>query len=194
MRIGAVIMASGYGKRFGSDKLLFPVGGVPMAERAVRALPEAIRKDAVLVAREPAVLELAEACGVRAVRNPDTTDDPAVTIRLGVEHLPKGCDGCLFLVGDQPWLTTATVETLCKVFEDSGGQRICAAAHGGRPGNPVIFPSPLFEELKSLPAYERGKAVIAAHPDLLVLQEVPDAAELKDIDYRSDLNPEKISS
>ena len=39
MRIGAVLMASGFSHRFGRNKLLQNVEGVPMIERAFQALP-----------------------------------------------------------------------------------------------------------------------------------------------------------
>ena len=39
MKIGAVLMASGAGRRFGSNKLLYPVEGVPMIERVMAAVP-----------------------------------------------------------------------------------------------------------------------------------------------------------
>ena len=35
MEIGCVLMASGFGRRFGSNKLLLPVEGVPLVQRAL---------------------------------------------------------------------------------------------------------------------------------------------------------------
>ena len=40
-RLGAVLMASGFGRRFGSNKLLAEVDGVPLYHRAMAALAPA---------------------------------------------------------------------------------------------------------------------------------------------------------
>ena len=40
--VGAVLMASGAGSRFGSNKLLHPVEGRPLIQRAFAALPAAL--------------------------------------------------------------------------------------------------------------------------------------------------------
>ena len=39
MKLGAVLMASGAGRRFGGNKLFYPVDGVPMIQRAFANLP-----------------------------------------------------------------------------------------------------------------------------------------------------------
>ena len=39
MKLGAVLMAAGAGRRFGGNKLLYPVEGVPLIDRAMAALP-----------------------------------------------------------------------------------------------------------------------------------------------------------
>ena len=47
MDIGCVLMASGFGRRFGSNKLLAPAGGVPLVRRAM----ETVRLDTVYFLR-----------------------------------------------------------------------------------------------------------------------------------------------
>ena len=39
MRVGAVLLASGAGRRFGGNKLLAQVDGVPLIRRAMAAVP-----------------------------------------------------------------------------------------------------------------------------------------------------------
>ena len=57
--VGAVLMASGAGSRFGSNKLLHPVEGRPLIQRAFAALPAALFDRAVVVSRYPEILSLA---------------------------------------------------------------------------------------------------------------------------------------
>lgn len=49
MKLGAVLMASGRARRFGENKLLHPVDGVPMMERAMNALPPELFTKAAVV-------------------------------------------------------------------------------------------------------------------------------------------------
>lgn len=182
--IAAVFLASGRGKRFGGDKLLWPVEGVPMAERVFRALPPDISGVVVTGNSEVAVLAH-KYPHLTVVENRDQRDDVALTVRLGVEALPEEAEGALFFVCDQPWLKRSSVLCLTEVFQKDP-TKIYVLSHGDRMGNPCLFPREFFPELLSLPSDTGGKAVIARHPERVSLVPVTDARELADVDYRPD--------
>ncbi len=186
MRLGCVLMASGHSTRFGGDKLLFPLNGKPLAAHAMDALPGALFECAAAVTRSPEVAALAEKRKMKAVMNPDRTDDPAVTIRLGLGALPPGLHGCLFLPCDQPGLRAESVERMAEAFR-ARPQMIVALGFKGRRGSPVIFPAALFLELSGLSPGAGGKQVLLRHPERLLLVEAGDELELMDIDTREDL-------
>ena len=185
MRLGAVLMASGFGRRFGENKLLYPVDGVPMVERAFRALPPALFDRAVVVSSHPAILALGVEAGYLPVFNPDAAEGRAASVRLGLERL-EDMDGVLFAVCDQPWLRRESVE---KLLADMAAHpdSVCALAFGGRRGNPMVFPAALFPELLALRGEQGGGRVLQAHLHLLRLTEADSAAELQDVDTREDL-------
>lgn len=185
MKLGAVLMASGFGRRFGENKLLYPVDGVPMVERAFAALPPVLFDRAVVVSTHPAVLALAEAAGYLTVFNPDAAEGRAASVRLGLARL-EDMDGVLFAVCDQPWLRRESVEQL---LADTAAHpdAICALGFEGRRGNPMIFPAALFPELLSLTGEKGGGVVLRAHPQLLRLTEAASAEELRDVDTPDDL-------
>ena len=180
--ITAVFLASGHAKRFGEDKLLYPVDGVPMAERAFRTLPPEI--EGVVVTRSEAVAALARGhANLRAVMNPDQTDDQAVTIRLGCEAVPETADGVMFFVCDQPYLRRESVEKLCRAFENEP-DKCFALSYAGAAGNPCVFPRRLLEELKALPPDMGGKYLLRARGETVGLCEVFSPEELRDLDVR----------
>lgn len=185
MKLGAVLMASGFGRRFGGNKLLAPVDGAPMVERAFAALPPALFDRAVVVSAHPVILALADRSGYLPVFNPDAAEGRAASVRLGLERL-KDMDGVLFAVCDQPWLRRESVEKLLADFF-ARPDSVCALAYEGRRGNPAVFPRALFPELLALSGEEGGGKVIKAHPDLLCLTQAADPRELLDVDRRSDL-------
>ena len=178
--IALIFMASGRSKRFGGDKLTYAIDGVPMAERCFRAVPEGLFSPVAVVTRSAAVAELAKRRGFIPVLNPATTDDTAVTIRLGLE-LANGSDGCAFAVCDQPYLTADSYRKLAAAFS-ARPDRIVALSWRGTRGNPVLFPSALFDELRALPPGGTGRQVIQRHQSLLSTVEVADGRELQDID------------
>lgn len=186
MRVGAVLMASGGAARFGSNKLLHPVDGVPMIQRAFSAVPACLFEEAVVVSRYPDILELAEGQGYRPVCNPWAEEGQSASIRLGLAPL-RGMDGALFAVCDQPWLTRESVTRLLEAFSNHPGQ-ICSLSWQGRRGSPSVFPAALFPALLSLTGDQRGGTVIQTNRNMLRLVDAGSPRELYDVDAPEDLS------
>lgn len=183
--VGAVLMASGAGRRFGGNKLLTGVEGTPLIDRAMAALPPGLFARAVLVSRYGEILARGARAGYLALPNPGAEEGISASVRLGVGAL-SDMDGILFAVCDQPWLARASVEKLLAAFRAEPG-RIAALGWQGRRGNPVVFPRRLFGELSALAGDIGGGAVVKRHPDLLTLVEAGSARELADVDAPEDL-------
>lgn len=187
MRVGAVLMASGAGARFGSNKLLYPIGGVPMVERAFASLPAELFDRACVVSRYPDILSLAGERGYLPVSNPHAAQGQSASVRLGLSALTD-MDGALFAVCDQPWLRRDSVERLLADFT-AHPDCICSLSWRGERGSPAVFPRELFPELLELTGDRGGGGVIRAHRDRLRLVEVSAPVELQDVDTRPDEAP-----
>lgn len=181
--IQAVFLASGRGLRFsGGGKLLYPVEGVPMAERAFRALPPEI--SGLVVTEDSRVAALArQHKNLAVVENPGGGADVALTIRRGTAALSPAAEGALFCVCDQPWLTRTSVERLIEAFR-SGPDGIYVLSAGGRSGNPCLFARRFFPELMALPQGKGGKELVRRHPEAARYVEAASPRELEDMDYR----------
>lgn len=183
MRVGAVLMASGAAVRFGGNKLLHRVEGLPMICRAFQALPARLFYRAAVVSACPEILSLAAEHGYLPVPNPDAAQGQSASVRLGLAALGK-VDGALFAVCDQPWLERGSVLRLLDAFARHP-DRICALSWQGRRGNPVLFPPDLFPALLALTGDRGGGAVIRA--ERLLLVEAGSPRELRDVDAPEDL-------
>lgn len=184
MRLGAVLMASGAGRRFGGNKLLHPVDGVPMIRRAFAAVPAELFVRACVVSCYPEILTIAGERGYLPVPNPDADQGQSASVRLGLAALAD-MDGVLFCVCDQPWLRRDSVERLLADFAAHPG-RICALSWKGERGSPAVFPRSLFSQLLALTGDRGGGGVIRAHRDRLRLVEASAPEELQDIDTKPD--------
>ena len=182
-RIGAVVMASGLGKRFGGNKLMTDLNGQPLLGSVLDTISGLFRY-AVVVTRNREVREYAASRGFQTVLHdlPGRND----TVRLGLSQMPGCVQGCIFFQADQPFLKAETVsELILAVIRQP--DRIVRCCHGGIPSSPVYFPRWTFEDLCSLPEGSGGSALFPVYPDAVTFFTVKDPAELKDIDTRNDL-------
>ena len=176
-KTGCVIMASGLGKRFGTNKLMADFHGKPMILRALAAT-EGLFSDRVVVTRHESIASLCREQNVDVVLHnlPNRND----TVRLGLEALGD-LDCCVFLPGDQPLLRRETVAMLLENWKEDP-DKIIRPAYEDTVGSPVLFPSWAFPELRSLPEGKGGSAVVRNHPHDVLQVPVADPFELADAD------------
>lgn len=174
-----IMMAAGAGRRFGANKLLEELEGKPLFRWAMDAVDPACFSSVIVVTGHAPVAAAAEGRGFRVVCNDRPSDGVSRTICLGLEAAGD-CSGALFMTADQPLLTAGTLEKLTHAFLTEP-RYIHAAAHGGKRGNPCVFPREFFPELLLLQGDTGGSAVIRSHPDRLRLMEIS-AQELLDCD------------
>ena len=182
-KTGCVIMASGMGKRFGSNKLMADFLGEPLICRAFAATEGLFDKRVVVTRHE----EIAGLCRQREI--PCVLHDlpyRSDTVRLGLEALGD-VQACLFCPGDQPLLKKETVAALLGHWRENREQ-ICRPIAAEAPGAPVLFPQWAFSELKDLPQGKGGGYSLARHPEKVSCLPVEDPLELTDAD-----TPETLS-
>lgn len=181
-RIGCVVLASGWGRRFGGNKLLADFGGEPMICRALEVTRGLFDRQ-VVVTRYEAVAQICRSRQIPVVVHdrPHRRD----TIRLGLEAL-KDMDACLFCPGDQPLLQQETVASMIRAWR-SDRESIWRAAWDGSPGSPVLFPRWAFPALLELPEGAGGGWVMAQYPERVRCIQAGHAWELMDADSPEDL-------
>lgn len=186
MNIGCVIMASGLGKRFGSNKLMHPFHGQPMIRQILCATDSIPYR--VIVTRHRDVAEYCAKLGIAVLVHdlPLRSD----TVRLGLSHLltrQPDLEGCLFAVADQPCLKKASIDALQNAFRAAPGS-IYRLAFEETVGNPVLFPKSCFPELLHLPEGKGGGVILRAHPELVRNVQAESLQELTDAD-----TPERLA-
>lgn len=188
MNIACVVTAAGLSRRFGGDKLAFPIAGKAMGIRCLELYASVPFAQRLLVTSENRLYlrKAAEALQYEVLLNPCPEEGVGISVALGtqavLEHAP---DGILYAVGDQPYLTPKSVLALLEAFEREP-DCIWTLGSKGKRGKPSIFPKSCFVELMQMQGDSGGRPVIRAHPDLLCMVEV-DEKELMDLDIREEL-------
>lgn len=189
-KLALIMLAAGNSRRFGSNKLLYPVEGIPMYQRILDKLvnaEEKLKKEKpdlcvkiTVVTQYEKIAEEAEKRGAAVLFNPHPDEGISSSIRIGVMG-NRDADACLFTVSDQPWIEEETILALIRLFL-SGGKGMACVSFQGKLGNPCIFSSRNFGELSSLTGESGGKAVLRLHRKDAEVLKVRDGRELVDVD------------
>lgn len=189
-------MASGLGRRFGSNKLLAEFHGKPMILHILEQT-EKLFPRRVVVTRYPEIGEICRRRGIDCILHdlPGRND----TVRLGVEFFqtdrPKispetGAfpEGYLFCPADQPLLTEKTLEKMAAAFtRHNEPGSILRLSYGERTGAPVLFDAVYAEELTRLPEKKGGSYLIQKYSCRVTNITAASANELIDVDTPDDL-------
>lgn len=181
--LGCVIMASGLGRRFGTNKLIADFRGKPLLLWALDAT-EGIFARRIVVTRHREVEALCRSRDIAVLLHdlPHRND----TVRLGLQALAQDVEGCLFSPADQPLLRPDTLASLALCAANEG-DCIWRPAWEGAPGSPVLFPKWAFPELLTLPKGKGGSFLLKKYPGQVRMLPVRDPYELFDIDSQEDL-------
>jgi molybdenum cofactor cytidylyltransferase len=189
--IRGILLAAGYSKRFGSNKLLHPLppgspdAGTPIALAAARhfvaALPESV---AVIRPRAQRVGKMLREAGCNTVVCKNAAEGMGVSLAEGV-RAAADAHGWVVALADMPYLRPETIRIVATGLSE--GAAIAAPAYRGERGHPVGFARRFLDELTGLRGDAGARDILKAHPDWITLYEVDDPGVLRDIDEPSDL-------
>ena len=189
--VRGILLAAGYSKRFGSNKLLqaLPAGepgagtpiGLAAAKHLLEALPESI---AVVRPRAQKLGKILRDAGCNTVVCKNANEGMGTSLAAGVRAASEA-DGWVVALADMPFIRTETVRTVARAISE--GAAIAAPVYRGERGHPVGFARRFLDELSSLHGDDGARQFIKQHPEWLKLFEVDDPGAVRDIDKPSDL-------
>lgn len=191
--IAGLFLAAGLGRRFGSDKLLQPLGSMPLFSHGLHhCLASSMPDIRVIIGPRPSKIEDI----IRGHHPGDprisfvVNDDPgrglASSLRVGFRSLRGVCDGAMVLLADMPLITAEIIDTLIESFEKSNG--IVIPECDGELRHPRVIPARYFDEFIQLKDEETGARVIESHKAEIVPVNVGKPSNYVDIDHPDDLN------
>lgn len=185
-RIAAVVMAAGRSSRMApANKLLTDIDGRIMVQRAVDAALASQASPVIVVTGHDGarVREALAGRNVIFIDNPDYAAGLSTSLRAGLAGLEgMEVDGAVFLLGDMPLVTPAHIDRLIAAFNPTEGRAICVPSHRGKRGNPVLWASRFFPEMRALDGDQGARGLFREHAEQVCEVDMDDDGVLVDID------------
>jgi molybdenum cofactor cytidylyltransferase len=186
MTITGILLAAGYSRRFGSDKLLQPLAdGTPVAITAARKLLVAV--DQTLAVVRPESFELADMLhhqGLQIVSCASAQAGMGASIACGIKASLES-DAWVIALADMPFIQPITFYRLVSLLQQ--GADIVAPTYQGQRGHPIGFSQSFGTQLSKLTGDQGARRVLQSHRAQVTLFPSTDAGTRWDIDTPTDL-------
>jgi molybdenum cofactor cytidylyltransferase len=190
----ALILAAGQSRRFGGDKLLAELRGLPVLAHVLRTVGSAT-SDGVLAGGLVVLAESAEReaivrrSAMEYCFNADPGHGIAHSIRLGLAELATrhpDARGAMIFQGDQPGVRQEVIAVLASAW--GGGSAVVRPRYleqPEQPGHPVLLDRSVWSHADKLKEDTGFAPLFRKHPELVTQVDVPGANP--DINTPSDL-------
>ncbi|HTO10970.1 MAG TPA: nucleotidyltransferase family protein [Candidatus Binatia bacterium] len=183
--IAAIVLAAGFARRMGRQKLLLDLRGKPVVRWSVEAILPHVGDTVVVTGQDDEAVRAAlSGLAVRFAVNPRPQAGQGSSIAVGAAALKPWTAAALVALGDQPRLPEGLIARLLAERERSG-KAIVAPVYRGTQGTPVLFSAEVFDELRALAGDAGARAVVQARPGRVARVEV-DAPMPPDVDTPED--------
>ena len=182
--ISAIIMASGFSRRMGKNKLLMKYNDKFLIEYTLDIISKFDFKEKIIVTQYEKIKEIGESLNFKVVINKQPNNGISESIKLGIKNCDKS-EGYMFFVSDQPLLDKNDIEKIIKEFEKDKSF-IIIPKYKESFGNPVIYPKKYKEQILNLEGDKGGKSIIKSSDKIKYVNVCENT--LFDIDNINDFN------
>jgi len=183
--IVGILLAAGFGRRFGADKRLVVIDGLPLAVHSARKLQAACGRCIVVLRPEDNVLAthpVLAACTV--VRCADAEFGMGHSLAAGVAASADAA-GWLIALADMPLIDPGSYRAVISALR--AGASLAQPSYQGRPGHPVGFAAAWRDALLALSGDVGARELVRAAGAGRILCPVDDPGIHDDIDLPDDL-------
>jgi molybdenum cofactor cytidylyltransferase len=188
-----VILAAGISRRLGRPKQLLALGGRTLVEWVIEAaLGSELARVVLVLGHEAQAITRALEGRLDDPRldvaiNARYLEGMARSLRAGLLRVKDEFPSVMFLLGDQPFLDSSTIDLLLERFWGSD-KEICVPLHAGARRNPVIMGNGFYQQLLAIEGDTGARQIIDAHPDHVLFVKLQAPSLFMDIDSEEDLS------
>jgi molybdenum cofactor cytidylyltransferase len=184
--VSGVIVAAGESRRLGRPKQLLDYLGRPLLEHAVRNAVASRLSEVIVVlgANRDQILQSVDFLDARHIGNERYSEGMSTSLVAALAQTDPQATGILFLLGDQPGVTTDVIDAVLDAF-DGTPESIVMPSWQGVPANPVLIGRGYLPELMALHGDVGARPIVDRHRDRIRLVEI-DRPVPPDIDTEVD--------
>ena len=190
LRIGAVLLAAGEGRRMGGiPKALIRLQGVPLVSRQLVALSGAGVDEVVVVtghARSPVEAQLASYV-VTLAHNDDPSSGQQRSVRIGLAALSGPFDAVLVAPVDLPLIGAGDITELIGAFKKRPGGHVVVPMVEGERGNPIVLDGTALERILASGENLACRDLIEREPGLVHEHRTANSRFVTDLDTPDDV-------
>jgi molybdenum cofactor cytidylyltransferase len=153
-----VILAAGAGRRFGGDKMLAHIDGVPMIRVVAMAYAELCGEVSVVIPADPRLRDALDGVAAEIIVNEGASEGIASSIRLAIDHSMR-YPAVMIALGDEPRVDRALVTRVMQLWHETRAP-VVVPRYNGDPGHPVLFDKAVYPELLKLQGDRGAKGLI----------------------------------
>ena len=187
MNISGIILAAGASTRMGTTKQLLPFGSTTILGKVIEQTTASRLHEVIVVLGYDSdrIISSVDVSGTRIVQNAAYQDGQSTSLKKGIGAVSAACGAAMFLLGDQPFVTTTIINRLVETYCKSEAP-LAIPYYNGKRGNPVIIARGLFHRLTHLTGDVGAKVLFEEYRASLLRVNLSDPAILRDIDTRDD--------
>jgi molybdenum cofactor cytidylyltransferase len=187
--LSAIVLAAGLSRRMGAEnKLLLPIGGVPLVRRTVETVLGVPFAEIVVVTGHDAsaITRALEGLPVRFVHNPRYEEGQMTSVRAGLSALERSAAGVMVCLSDQPALTADDLAILADAFFTKAPSAVLVPTFGGARGNPIVLARAGLGDILARGGNFGCRQFVAKNADVVTTFEMPNDHVLTDVDRPED--------
>jgi molybdenum cofactor cytidylyltransferase len=161
--VAGIVLAAGESKRYGSPKQLLDFHGNPFVRVvATKALEAGLSPVIVVTGAHSGQIEDAlKNLPITISRNENWMSGQSSSIQAGIQSLPKNIGSAVFLLTDQPQVTTTVIRALIESHTSELHPVVAPLVQMNRRANPVLFDRVTFPDLLTLKGDIGGRAIFS---------------------------------
>lgn len=190
LRIGAVLLAAGEGRRMGGvAKPLIRLRGVPLISRQLVALSGAGIDEVVVVTgyARPAVERQVQSFSITLVHNAAHARGQEGSVRAGLGALNGSFDAVFVLPSDQPLIGADDLTELIGAFKKRAAGHVLVPVVNGQRGNPILLDESALARILASDVNLACRHLIERQPELVSVYETPNTRFITDLDTLDDV-------